>query len=122
MYDVKINYRLCQLFYKTGIQKSLCMLFGVYRYCITDYIIINQYTHIGKNLTIYPGVEIGHKVPGGKCPIIGSDCFIGAGAKIFGDIHIGDNVTIAANSVVTKDIPDNCIVAGVPAKIIKYKL
>ena len=36
MYDVKINYRLCQLFYKTGIQKSLCMLFGVYRYCITD--------------------------------------------------------------------------------------
>lgn len=68
------------------------------------YIIINQYTHIGKNLTIYPGVEIGHKVQGGKCPIIGSDCFIGAGAKIFGDIHIGDNVTIAENLVILKNM------------------
>lgn len=115
-------YRLRQLSYKTGIQIPPCTCSPGLQIWHYGYIIINQSTHIGKNLTIYPGVEIGHKVPGGKCPIIGSDCFIGAGAKIFGDIHIGDNVTIAANSVVTKDIPDNCIVAGVPAKIIKYKL
>lgn len=36
-------------------------------------------------------------------------------------IHIGNNVTIGANSTVTKDVPDNCVVAGSPAKIIKYK-
>ena len=85
------------------------------------YIIINSQTRIGRNLTIYPGVEIGHKIPGGGCPVIGDDCFIGAGSKIFGDISIGNNVTIAANSVVTKDIPDNVVVGGIPATIIKYK-
>ena len=44
---------------------------------------------------------------------------IGAGAKIIGGISIGNNVSIGANSVVTHDIPDNVVVAGVPAKIIK---
>ena len=38
-----------------------------------------------------------------------------------GGVIIGDNVTIAPNAVVVKDVPDNCIVAGVPAKIIKFK-
>ena len=41
------------------------------------------------------------------------------GAKVLGPIVIGDNVTIGANSVVIKNVPDNCTVAGVPAKIIK---
>lgn len=74
-----------------------------------------------QNLTIYPGVEIGTKYPGGECPIIGDNVFIGAGAKIFGKIKIGNNVTIAANAVVVKDIPDNAIVGGVPAQILKFK-
>lgn len=85
------------------------------------HIIINEKTRIGNNLTIYPGVEIGHKTPGGGCPTIGDNCFIGAGAKIFGKIKIGNNVTIAANSVVITDIPDNAIVGGIPAKILKFK-
>ena len=46
---------------------------------------------------------------------------IGAGAKIMGDVNIGNYVTIGANAVVTHDVPDNCVVGGVPAKIIKYK-
>lgn len=41
--------------------------------------------------------------------------------KNSGGVIIGDNVTIAPNAVVVKDVPDNCIVAGVPAKIIKFK-
>lgn len=85
------------------------------------WIIINEKSHIGENLTIYPGVEIGHKSHEGGAPCIGNNCFIGAGAKIFGSIHIGNNVTIAPNSVVTKDVPDNCIVGGIPFRIIKMK-
>ena len=46
---------------------------------------------------------------------------ISHGAIVFGGITIGDNVTIGANAVVNKPIPDNAIVAGVPAKIIRYK-
>lgn len=40
------------------------------------------------------------------------------GSKVVGNVHIGNNVVIAANSVVTKDIPDNCIVGGIPARIL----
>lgn len=45
----------------------------------------------------------------------------GPGAKAFGKIIIGNNVFVAPNAVVVKDVPDNCIVGGVPAKIIKSK-
>ena len=50
---------------------------------------------------------------------IGDNCFLCAGAKIIGNITIGDNVTIAHNTVVVKDVPSGCIVAGNPARIIK---
>ena len=56
----------------------------------------------------------------GKAPIIGDNCFVGAGAVIIGDIKIGNNVTVGANAVVTKDVPDNATVGGVPAKILHY--
>ena len=46
----------------------------------------------------------------------------GPGAKAFGKIKIGNNVFVAPNAVVTKDIPDNVIVGGIPAKIIKEKM
>ena len=44
---------------------------------------------------------------------------MGTGAKVLGNIHIGDNVKIGGNSVVVKDVPDNCTVVGVPGRIIK---
>lgn len=50
---------------------------------------------------------------------IGDNVEIGAGAKIIGDISIGNNVVIGANSVVVKDVPDDDVVAGVPAKSVK---
>ena len=114
-------WKLRRISYKTGFQIAPnCIGKGlqIWHY---GYIIINPKVRIGDNLTIYPGVEIGHKIPGGGCPIIGDNCFIGAGAKIFGDIIIGNNVTIAPNAVVTKGVPDNCVVGGIPAGIIKYK-
>ena len=49
---------------------------------------------------------------------IGKRCWIGANAIILPGITIGDNCVIAAGSVVTKDVPSNCTVAGVPARII----
>ena len=75
------------------------------------------------NCEVLPMVLIGKKGPEIKeCPIsIGEDCYISTGVTILGPITIGNNVTIAAGAVVTKDIPDNCTVVGIPAKIIKYK-
>ncbi|MEY0290765.1 CatB-related O-acetyltransferase [Providencia rettgeri] len=54
-------------------------------------------------------------------PIIGNDVWIADGVVIKGNIRIGDGAVIAANSVVTKDVPPYAIVAGVPAKVIKYR-
>lgn len=51
--------------------------------------------------------------------VIGNNVWIGDKVTILANVHIGDNVIIGANSVVTKDVPSNCIVAGVPAKEIK---
>lgn len=51
--------------------------------------------------------------------VIGNNVWIGENACILSGVHIGDNVIIGANSVVTKDIPTNCMAAGIPAKVIK---
>lgn len=84
---------------------------------------IKKNCRIGKNCTILPGVVIGNKNLNGNESLvtIGDNCYIGLGAKIFGEVHIGNNVTIGANTVITKDIPDNAVVGGVPAEIIKMK-
>lgn len=75
----------------------------------------------GKNLTVLPMVLFGKKSPEVDTTnfIIGDNVYIGAGALIMGPVRIGNNVVIGAGSVVTKDIPDNCVVAGNPAKVIK---
>ncbi|WP_418332522.1 DapH/DapD/GlmU-related protein [Segatella sp.] len=52
---------------------------------------------------------------------IGDNCYIATGVTILAPITIGNNVTIAAGAVVTKDVPDNCIVGGIPARILKIK-
>lgn len=51
--------------------------------------------------------------------IIGNNVWLGDKVAVLSGVHIGNNVIVAANAVVTKDVPDGCIVAGVPAKIIK---
>ena len=82
-------------------------------------IVIGGDTKIGENCTIYQYVTIGQN--NNKFPKIGDNVTIYAGAKIIGDVEIGNNVIVGANAVVTHDVPNNSVVAGVPAKIIKKK-
>lgn len=56
-----------------------------------------------------------------EVPTVGDNVFISLGAKVIGKVRIGNNVTIAPNAVVTKDVPDNAVVGGIPAKIIRMK-
>ncbi len=81
-------------------------------------IIISQFSQIGKDNIIYHQVTVGSK-DDKTAPKIGDNVTIYPGAKIIGDIKIGNNCIIGAGAVVVSDIPDSCIVAGVPAKIIK---
>lgn len=67
------------------------------------------------------GVIIGTNGSEASRPTLGDNVAFGPGTKAFGKITIGNNVFVAANSVVVKDVPDNCIVGGVPAKVLKLK-
>jgi serine O-acetyltransferase len=69
-------------------------------------------TTIGKNFTIATGCLISH-----ACRGIGDNVYFGAGAKLIGDAKIGNNVVVAANSLVLTDVRDNMMVMGVPARI-----
>lgn len=82
-------------------------------------IVINHNAIIGRNCEISHNTTIGHKK--GVSPIIGDNVTIGPNSVLIGGIHIGNNVTIGAGSVVTHDVPDNAVVAGNPARIIKIK-
>lgn len=78
-------------------------------------IIISPHAIIGDNCTIFQQVTIGaneHSLNFRKAPKIGDNVYIGAGAKIIGDIQVGSNVKIGANAVVTKNVPDNYTVLG----------
>ena len=82
-------------------------------------VVIHARALIGQNCMIGQGVTIGGKSGWYEVPIIGNNVEINAGARILGPIRVGNNVIIGANAVVVKDVPDNCIVAGIPARIIK---
>ena len=74
---------------------------------------------IGDNFSCIHCTTLGKK--DGKRPVIGDNVTIGCHACVIGGVHIGNNVTIGAGAVVVKDVPDNAIVVGNPARIIKYR-
>lgn len=81
-------------------------------------IVIHPLSVIGVNCLIHQQVTIGIKRGDAGAPVVGGHVDIGAGAKIIGNIRIGEHALIGANAVVTKDIPAFAIVAGIPAKVI----
>ena len=85
-------------------------------------VVIHHRSIIGSNCIIGQGITIGGKSKVHKVPIIGNKVYIAAGVRILGNIKIGNNVVIGANSVVVNDVDDNCVVAGIPAKVIKRNI
>lgn len=73
---------------------------------------------IGRNCWINQQVTIGFSNDT-DTPSLGDNVTIYAGAKVFGNISVGDNSIVGANAVVLKDVPENCVVAGIPAYIIR---
>lgn len=85
-------------------------------------IYINYNSKIGKNFRIHPMTTIGKNIGrDNSSPKIGNGVWVGPGARIIGNISIGDNVVIGTNSVVNKSFPANLTIAGAPAKIINQK-
>jgi serine O-acetyltransferase len=72
---------------------------------------------MGHSCTLTQDVSIG-TIRGEVRPTIGNNVFFGAGSKVFGPVTIGDNVVVCPNSFVAGDVPSNCTVMGVPARII----
>lgn len=109
--------------YLTGIQLPLeTEIGGGLQFQHFSGIVINPKSVIGSHVTIYQGVTLGsERNRGAGAPQIGNHVVIASGAKIIGPIKVGNNVMIGANAVVTKDVPDNAVVAGIPARIINLE-
>lgn len=112
-----------EIFYSTEIGSGFNMKHG-------SGIVIGPRCKIGNNFLIRQGVTLGSKgeLPGvdiekirvSNSVIVGDNVKVFAGAKILGQIHVGDNTVIAANAVLTHDAEPNSIYAGVPARKIKH--
>lgn len=83
-------------------------------------IILHPQAVIGNNCEIMQGVTLGNNIlkDRDKVPTVGDEVLICAGAKLIGGITVGNHVVIGANAVVNKDVEDNVIVAGMPAKVV----
>lgn len=113
----ELVFRLMQVFLGCTIPYTCDIMGGV---IIAHYhgVVFVHKLKIGEGTVIYQHVTLGG-YKGQFGPTIGKNCIIGAGAVVLGEVKIGDNVKIGANAVVLKDIPANCTVVGVPAKIVR---
>jgi serine O-acetyltransferase len=83
-------------------------------------VVIGETAIVGDDVTLYQGVTLGGtgKESAKRHPTIGNSVVIGAGAKVLGNILVGDNSRVGAGSVVLRDVPENSTVVGVPAHIV----
>lgn len=83
-------------------------------------VVIGETAIIGDSALIYQGVTLGGtgKESGKRHPTLGSGVIVGAGAKVLGNIQIGNDVRIGAGSVVLREVPSDCTVVGVPGRIV----
>lgn len=84
-------------------------------------IVIGETAEIGDDVLLYQGVTLGGtgKDTGKRHPTIGNGVMISAGAKVLGPFKVGDNSRVAAGAVVLEEVPPNCTVVGVPARIVR---
>jgi serine O-acetyltransferase len=78
-------------------------------------IIVSPSARVGARCRIHADVNLGERP---EAPVLGDDCYIGPGAKVYGGITIGHGCTIGANAVVNDSFPDDVVIAGVPARVI----
>lgn len=81
-------------------------------------VVIGETAIVGDYSLIYQGVTLGGtgKESGKRHPTLGKHVVVGAGAKVLGDIEIGDRVRVGAGSIVLRDVPSSCTVVGVPGR------
>ena len=86
-------------------------------------VVIGETTIIGDNVLVYQGVTLGGtgKETGKRHPTLKNDIVVGSGAKILGNITIGNNVRVGAGSVVIEDVPDDSTVVGIPGRVVVHK-
>ncbi len=135
--DALFFYRIARLFFYSGLKFPARMLSQFARWLtgieihpgaeigkglFIDHgtgVVIGETSVIGDNVTMFQGSTLGGtgKQKGKRHPTIGSNVVIGAGAKILGNIQIGDSVSVGANAVVIQDVPPNSTVVGVPGRV-----
>ncbi len=86
-------------------------------------VVIGETAIVGDDVLLYQGVTLGGtgKETGKRHPTLGNNVVVGAGAKILGNITVGDNSYIGANAVVIKDVPPNSTVVGIPGRITRQE-
>ncbi|MBA8793243.1 serine O-acetyltransferase [Friedmanniella endophytica] len=87
----------------------------------TTGLVVGDEVVAGRRLTLHQNVTLGDRRPYGGQPVLGDDVTIGAGAVVLGPITLGDRVVVAANAVVLDDVPDDCVVAGAPARVVRQR-
>ena len=86
-------------------------------------VVIGETAEIGDDVLLYQGVTLGGtgNEKGKRHPTLGNHVVVGTGAKVLGNIKIGDNVKIGAGSVVVHPVPDDCTVVGIPGRVVRSR-
>ena len=110
----RICHKLSMATAQVSIGDPVVMEPGVY--IIHGQIVLDGLVEIGHGCVIGPWTSIGLQSGSIQGPTLGANVFVGSGAKILGPRKVGNNAIIGANAVVTKDVPDNATVVGIPAQ------